>query len=185
MKVPKIKTLIKKVLGFLKKIFKKVGKFVLWLTKKLGVKKMLILGLILVLVLTGVFILISKSNVGVRIGGGSGLSRDKQRIKDIKLIQKAAEEYYQISVGGHFYPVIYRDGAEWKQVGGDKVILKKYPSDPSGIEYGSYSCAAGIDCNTIKYCVCARMENSKMGNSDVKCNIGSGSKDYYCAKNKN
>ena len=167
----KLKNKIKALLRVVEKIFKKIVR----IAKRIGIKRLL---MVIGVVLLGLLVLIIFKKVSPE------KTRDKQRIKDLKVIQEAAEEYYKISVGGHFYPVLYRDGVEWTQVGGDKVILKKYPSDPSGVEYGSYSCATGMDCNTLRYCVCAKMESPKTGNSDAKCAIESGSKEYYCVKNK-
>lgn len=105
--------------------------------------------------------------------------RDQRRIDDLKSIQNAAEQYFLLS--GNYPPAgYYRPNLSWPVNG--QVVLNKFPSDPKNIGVGiTYSV---VNANTIGYCVCANVENTKNSNAEnPQCgfsNIG----DYFCVKNQ-
>ena len=119
----------------------------------------------------------------VAYSGAQKKARDSRRVQDIKLIQTAAEQYYSQNLT-YLYPATYVAGNTWTPVAGGTAVLESYPSDPKGVTYGAYSCAAGATCNTTGYCICALMENSANANATSACSFSVGAKTHFCAKNQ-
>ena len=94
-------------------------------------------------------------------------ARDARRIRDMKAIQTAAEQYYSLS--NYSYPASteYDAGDIWV-VGTGETVLASFPSDPRGGTY-SYGCSGG---GSSLYCCCVQMENDLAGNSNDSCGFG-------------
>lgn len=114
----------------------------------------------------------------VAYSGAQKKARDARRVEDIKLVQTAAEQYY--SQNTYSYPA--SSATPW--TGGGQNILDAFPIDPkndpiNGYQY-NYTGAAS------SYCVCAKVEDTKNGNttaSNCTASIGT-TGDYFCAKNQ-
>jgi prepilin-type N-terminal cleavage/methylation domain-containing protein len=109
--------------------------------------------------------------------------RDQRRVSDLKAIQDAAEQYNLLN--GSKYPTSV--GVAWTGPGG-QMILQRFPTDPKeSVNYTS-------SLTTSSYCICAKVENYKYGNSEgSNCTFGDAAINnckvapgncYFCIKNQ-
>ena len=113
--------------------------------------------------------------------------RDQRRISDLKAVQNAAEQFYLLN--GSRYPTTVSVG--WTGPGA-QVILDKFPTDPRS----NVGTTVPYIINTINnstYCICAKVENDKYGNSNgSNCTFGDAAVDnckilkscHFCIKNQ-
>ncbi len=111
--------------------------------------------------------------------------RDQRRVEDLKAIQNAAEQYYLLS-GAYPATNLYDPNDNWTVNG--QVILQVFPSDPKSTSYIKNSSG------TTGYCICAKVENYKNGNSEGgNCTFGIAAVNncelapdncYFCVKNQ-
>lgn len=107
--------------------------------------------------------------------------RDQRRIADLKAIQNAAEQMVMLSgtypTSVNFYKPT---SASWTVNG--QVVLAKFPADPKYSTSNLGATYAVTNISSTSYCVCAKMDNEKGGNSEQSCsfvNYG-----YFCVKNQ-
>lgn len=115
-------------------------------------------------------------------------SRDQRRIDDLKAIQNAAEQYYLLNKGSYLSgSTLYASDKVWSING--QVILQKYPTDPKNDSANGYVYTASPVPTATSYCVCAKMETGKGGNSELGCSFVdqcavSPNNCYFCIKNQ-
>jgi len=116
----------------------------------------------------------------VAFSGAQKKARDARRVQDIKAIQTAAEQYY--SQANYIYP----SGTlpvNWTING--QAVLNLFPVDPKNDSTYFYNYTPG-GVNTT-YCSCARVENTKNGNStNGSCNfvVPGPTSSHFCVKNQ-
>ena len=113
--------------------------------------------------------------------------RDQRRVSDLKAIQNAAEQYYLLN--GSRYPTSVAVG--WTGPGA-QVILDKFPADPKNVSGVGTTYVHSMTTST--YCICAKVENYKYGNSyQYPCTFGEAAINnckinpdycYFCVKNQ-
>jgi len=103
--------------------------------------------------------------------------RDQRRIEDLKAIQTAAEQYYLLSGSYLDSSSKYAGSVSWKV--GSQTVLQSFPIDPKNS--GTYIYVPS-NITAMSYCVCAKMENPKTGNSDSGCTFANTG--YFCIKNQ-
>lgn len=151
--------------------------------KKLGFTLVELLISISIIAILSVVLAVSFSNAQKN-------GRDQRRIADLKAIQGAAEQ--MILLTGNYPPleVSYKENsAPWKV--NDQVVLQSYPIDPKNTGVFVYT-AQNI--SSSGYCVCAKVENYKYGNSEgINCAITPAAINncklmpdscYFCVKNQ-
>ncbi len=105
-------------------------------------------------------------------------ARDVRRIKDMQSIQTAAEQFYALS--NYLYPAGTGAPANWTVNG--EVILQVFPTDPKGVGWTAY---VSSFTPASSYCVCAAVENTSNGNSNLTdCSAFAATGAYYCVKNQ-
>ncbi len=112
--------------------------------------------------------------------------RDQRRISDLKAVQSAAEQFYLLN--GSRYPTSVVVG--WTGPG-SQVILDKFPTDPKSSVGTTVPYVVTV--SNSAYCICAKVENDKYGNSDGSgCTFGDAAVNnckllgtcYFCIKNQ-
>jgi len=116
--------------------------------------------------------------------------RDQRRIEDLKAIQNAAEQYYMLS-GSSNYPSNSSTPWQWP-ISNGQIVLQNFPADPKNSISDGYIYTSSFNSNGgSNYCICAKVENNKSGNStqaDCKgyINVGNclSAPCYYCVNNQ-
>lgn len=113
--------------------------------------------------------------------------RDQRRISDLKAVQNAAEQFYLLN--GSKYPT--STGVAWTGPGA-QLILERFPIDPKS-NVGT-TVPYKVTINNSAYCICAKVENYKYGNSEGNnCTFGEAAISnckvtpdncYFCIKNQ-
>lgn len=136
-------------------------------------------------------LLVTISIIGILIGVGSvsfstaqKKGRDSRRQADMKAIQTSLEQCYALDTR---YPASADEGSSLTCFG-TAVTMNSVPYDPKNT--GSYNYTYNVNAAAIKtsYCLCAKLENSGMGNANTVgaagvCDLG-GTKDYFCVSNQ-
>jgi len=92
--------------------------------------------------------------------------RDSRRKQDLIAIQNALEQYY--SATSYVYPTTCSTAVSY--------LKSAWPTDPAdGSAYPKQTCSA------TTYCICALLEKTGSGNSDINCGFTGGN--YYCVGN--
>jgi prepilin-type N-terminal cleavage/methylation domain-containing protein len=107
--------------------------------------------------------------------------RDQRRISDLKAIQNAAEQMVMLS-GTYPTSVNFYKPTSASWIINGQVVLDKFPADPKYSTGNLGATYAVTNIGSTSYCVCAKMDNGKSGNSEEGCSfVNSG---YFCVKNQ-
>lgn len=100
-----------------------------------------------------------------------GKAEDARKIEDMKLLQKALEQYYADQ--GQYPDPCYTSGP----LSADgTIILQNFPSPPDSTSYDNSSC------DSTGYCYCAEMTVADGNSSTNSCDYGGTG--YYCVDNR-